>query len=86
MTPPELRGKVAVVAVDQDDLARRLAAAGATVVLVGGDGDRAGAVLAAIEAEGTGRGAWFATGPGGPSAADADALVEFVAEQFRSRP
>lgn len=85
MSSPLLHGKVAVVAVEQDELARRLAAAGATVVLVGSDGDRAGRVLAAIEAEASGRGAYFATGSGGGSAAEADALVAFVAEQFRSR-
>ena len=85
MTPP-LQDKVAVVAVEQEDLALRLAAAGATVVLVGTDGDRAGRLLAEIEAGGSGRGAWFALDPTSDATGDADALVAFVAEQFRPRP
>ncbi len=84
--PSDLQGKVAVVAVEQDDLVRRLAAAGATVVLVGDDGDRAGRLLAEIQADGCGRGAYFATGTGAGSASQVDALVEFVTEQFRARP
>lgn len=83
VSAPDLRGKVAVVAVEHDELARRLAAAGATVVIVGDDGDRAGRVLADIESDGRGRGAYFATGEGGRSDDQMDALVEFVAEQFR---
>ena len=86
MPTPELHGKVAVVAVEQEELARRLAAAGATVVLVGDDAERAGRILGAIEAQGSGRGAYFATGPGGGSAGDIGALVELVAEQFRTGP
>ena len=82
MAPP-LHGKVAVVAVEHEELAMGLAAAGATVVLVGADGERAGRLLAAIEAEGSGRGAWFAASAPGGSNADVDALVRFVAEQFR---
>jgi len=81
---PDLGGKLAVVVVEQDQLARHLAAAGATVVLVGDDADRAGRTLAAIEAAGSGRGAYFATGPGQPPPDRIEALVEFVAEQFRS--
>ena len=77
-----LHGKVAVVAVEQEALALGLAAAGATVVLVGADGDRAGRLLAAIEAGGSGRGAWFALDEG--SGGDIDALVGFVTEQFRA--
>ena len=73
---------MAVVAVEQEALALALAAAGATVVLVGADGDRAGRLLAAMEADGPGRGAWFALDEG--SAGDIDALVGFVAEQFRA--
>jgi len=79
---PSLHGRVAVVAVEQEALARGLAAAGATVVLVGTDGDRAGRLLAAIEAGGSGRGAWFAL----DGTADVDALVVFVTEQFRPGP
>jgi NAD(P)-dependent dehydrogenase (short-subunit alcohol dehydrogenase family) len=82
----ELRGKVAVVAVEQEQLARRLAEAGATVVLIGDDAERAGRVVAAVEAHGAGRAAYFALARGDGSAAEADALVEFVAEQFRGRP
>ena len=80
---PSLRGKVAIVAVEQEALARGLAAAGATVVVVGPDGERAGRLLAAIEADGRGRGAYFATGSDGGTAADVATLVELVAEQFR---
>ncbi len=86
MLTPELHGKVAVVAVEQEELARRLAAAGASVVLVGDDADRAGRILGTIEAQGSGRGAYFATGPGGGSADQIDALVELVAEQSRAGP
>lgn len=75
-----------MVAVEQEELAVRLAAAGATVVLVGDDADGAGRILATIHAQGSGRGAYFATGPGGGSAGDVDALVELVAEQFRVEP
>ena len=77
---------MAVVAVEQEELALGLAVAGATVVLVGDDADRAGRILATINAQGSGRGAYFATGPGGGSAGDVDALVELVAEQFRVEP
>ena len=83
---PSLRGKVAVVAVEQEALARRLAAAGATVVVTGPDGKRAGRLLAAIEADGRGRGTYFAIGPGGASPDEVAALVELVAEQFRQGP
>ncbi|MDP8937052.1 MAG: hypothetical protein M3O23_04895 [Actinomycetota bacterium] len=86
MSTPKLRGRVAVVAVEHEELALRLAGAGATVVLVGDDADRAGRILATIHARASGRGAYFATGPGGGSAGDADALVELVAEQFRVEP
>lgn len=85
MTPP-LHARVAVVAVEQETLALGLAAAGATVVLVGGDGHSAGRLLAAILARGSGRGAWFALEPGDGSAGEVDALVGFVAEQFRPGP
>lgn len=83
---PSLHGRVAVVAVEQEVLARKLAAAGATVVLVGTDGDRAGRLLAAIEAGGSGRGAWFALDGPAEATADVEALAAFVAEQFRPGP
>jgi len=72
-----LAGAVAIVSVDTPDLARRLAADGATVVLVGAVTDRAGSLVADIEGR-PGRVAVF----GGDPEADADALVEFVAELF----
>ena len=75
MTSPRLAGVVAVVAVDSPDLARRLVAEGATVVLTGAGGEAAGELLAELE-DGPGRAAYFHTGGG------AEALVEFVAEQF----
>ena len=78
-----LAGKVVVVPVDSPaggELASRLAGAGATVVLVGPDGEAAGRLAAAIEAEGRGRPAVFVTTG---RAADLDALVELVAELFR---
>ncbi|MCU1461416.1 MAG: hypothetical protein JWO37_1491 [Acidimicrobiales bacterium] len=58
-------------------VATRLAATGATVVVAATDADAAGPMVAAIEAAG-GRPAFFALA--GPD--DADALAEFVAEQF----
>ncbi|MEA2717699.1 MAG: hypothetical protein QOI99_2016 [Actinomycetota bacterium] len=59
----DLGGRVAIVGLDQPALARRLAAEGATVVLVGGDADAAGVVLAEIEAAGGGRAAFFSLAP-----------------------
>ncbi len=81
-----LRGKVAVVTLEHDALALALASAGATVVVVGADGERAGRLLAAIEADGHGRGAYFAGVPDGGSPSEVAALVELVAEQFREPP
>lgn len=52
----DLTGRVAIVGLDQPEVARRLAAEGATVVIVGHDPDAAGALLAQIELE---------AGPGG---------------------
>ena len=76
-----LQGKVAVVPLGDlgPAVARRLASAGATVVLVaaGTDTTAAGRLAAEIEAEaGTGRAAVFAGD-------DLDGLVEFVSELFR---
>jgi NAD(P)-dependent dehydrogenase (short-subunit alcohol dehydrogenase family) len=72
----DLTGRVAIVGLDQPEVARRLATEGATVVLVGDDADAAGAVLAEIEAEaGPGRAAFFryAT-PAGPADPDRSVL------------
>ena len=74
---------MAVVSLDQDPVARRLAAEGATVVLVGDDAARAGEILAAVEADGRGRIAYFRSSAPATEA-DLDSLVELVAEQFRS--
>ena len=61
------------MAVDEADLARRLVAEGATVVLRGEASEETGRLIAELE-RGPGRVAFF-TG-------DSDALVEFVAELF----
>lgn len=72
-----------MVGVEQRALAVRLAAEGATVVLVGEDAYAAGETIAAIEEAGAGRGAFFLmTG----DEADLDALVELVVESFRPPP
>ena len=62
----DLGGRVAIVGLEQAEVARRLVAEGATVVLVGHDADVAGALLAEIEAltsesgpPGAGRAAFF---------------------------
>lgn len=66
-------------------LARRLAAEGAEVVLVGPDGEPAGALLGEIDAAGRGRGHFFRMERGDD--AEIDGLVEFLGEQFwRRRP
>ena len=72
-----LEGKVAVVPLgDQAEaVARRLAAEGMTVVLVG-DGPAPGALATSIESAGSGRPAVFAGD-------DLDGLVEFLTELFR---
>ena len=79
----ELAGKVVVVPVDwagAGDLARTLAAKGATVVLVGPDGEAAGRLAGELEASGAGRPAIFLSDG---SAENLDALAAFVAELFR---
>lgn len=53
---------------------------GATVVVAGPDGDGAGRILAAVEAAGRGRGAYFAGAAWTPD--EAQALADFVVEQF----
>jgi NAD(P)-dependent dehydrogenase (short-subunit alcohol dehydrogenase family) len=81
----DLSGKVVVVPAEwtgAGGLAARLGAAGATVVLVGEDGDAAGRLAAALEVAGA---------PGRPSVfvadgseAGLDALAAFVSELFRA--
>ena len=77
----DLSGKVVVVPVDwagAPDLATAMAMRGATVVLVGGDGDRLGRLAAQLEAGGSGRPAVFLTEPG-----STEALAEYLSELFR---
>lgn len=79
----DLAGKVVIVPVDWAggrDLATRMSAGGATVVLVGADGDAAGRLAATLEAGGAGRPAVFVTNG---SAEGLDALAAFVAELLR---
>jgi len=79
----DLAGRVVIVALGAPiaaALAKRLATAGATVVLVGRDGAQAGDLLADIEAAGSGRGAFFHLGE--ETDDDLEALAYFVAEQF----
>ena len=79
----ELAGKVVVVPVDwagAASLATRMAAAGATVVLVGPDGDAGGRLAASLGVAGGGRPAVFVT-DGSPEGLDA--LAAFVSELFR---
>ena len=84
MTGARLDGAVVVVAVPGGEaLVRRLVDAGATVVVTGTDGDAVGRVLADLSG-GRGRLAHFRGEF--TSDADADALVEFIAEQFAERP
>jgi NAD(P)-dependent dehydrogenase (short-subunit alcohol dehydrogenase family) len=81
--PLELSGRVVVVGCDQATVARRLAAAGATVVVVGDQPEAAGQILAAVEADGAGRAAFFRTSAPVPDDADLAALAELVAELSR---
>ncbi len=79
----ELVGKVVVVPVEwagAAGLATRMAAGGATVVLVGPDGEAGGRLAASLEAEGAGRPAVFVT-DGTPDSLDA--LANFLSELFR---
>ena len=79
----ELAGKVVVVPVEwvgASGLATRMTAAGATVVLVGPDGEAAGRLAATLEGGGGSRPAVFVT-DGSP--ASIDALAAFVSELFR---
>ena len=79
----ELAGKVVIVPVDWTGaagLASRMTAAGATVVLVGPDGEAAGRMAATLEAGGRGRPAVFVTDD---SPEGLDALAAFLSELFR---
>ena len=79
----ELAGKVVVVPVEwagAAGLATRMAAGGATVVLVGPDGEAVGRLAASLEAGGAGRPALFVT-DGSPDSLDA--LANFLSELFR---
>jgi hypothetical protein len=76
----ELTGKVVVVPAELADLAMRMSARGATVVLVGPDGDALGRLAGAIEAAGAGRPAVFVSDGSGESL---DALAAFLSEMFR---
>lgn len=79
----DLAGKVVVVPVELAPLATRMAALGATVVLVGPDAGALGHLAGEIEAGGAGRPAVFIAGGPGESL---DALAAFVSELFRAPP
>ena len=71
-----LAGTVVVVAVpDGAEMARRLVAEGATVVITGEPSEDIGALVRELD-DAPGRVALF-------EGADVDALVEFIAEQFQ---
>jgi NAD(P)-dependent dehydrogenase (short-subunit alcohol dehydrogenase family) len=79
----ELAGKVVVVPVEwagASELAGRMADRGATVVLVGPDGEAAGRLAARLEATGHGRPGVFVTDG---SAESCDALAGYLSELFR---
>lgn len=79
----DVAGKVVVVPVEwagATELATRMAAGGATVVLVGPDGEAAGRLAASLEAGGAGRPAVFVSDG---SADSLDALAGFLSELFR---
>lgn len=80
----ELSGKVVVVPVEwagAHRLAAGLGARGATVVLVGPDGDAAGRLAAVLEDAGVGRPAVLVA-DGSPEGVQA--VADFVAEMLRS--
>lgn len=73
-----------MVGLELGEIARRLAAAGAKVVLVGADAGAAGSLLARIEAEaGPGRAAYFQL-PGVDSASGAPAAADPVGGASRA--
>ena len=77
----DLAGKVVVVPVELADLATRMAALGATVVLVGPDGAALGRLAGTLEAAGAGRPAVFVSDG---TAESLDALAAFLSELFRA--
>jgi short-subunit dehydrogenase len=77
----DLAGKVVVVPVELAELATRMAARGATVVLVGPDAGALGRLAGEIEAAGAGRPAVFVSDG---SAGSIDALVAYLSELFRA--
>lgn len=77
----ELAGKVVVVRAELPELATRMAALGATVVLVGPDAGALGRLAGEIEATGAGRPAVFVSDE---TPASYDALAAFVSEMFRA--
>lgn len=77
----ELAGKVVVVPVELAALAMRMAARGATVVLVGPDAGALGRLAGEIEAAGAGRPAVFVSDG---TAESLDALAAFLSEMFRA--
>lgn len=77
----ELAGKVVVVPVELGALATRMAARGATVVLVGPDAGALGRLAGEIEAAGAGRPAVFVSDG---TAESLDALVAFLSQMFRA--
>jgi hypothetical protein len=77
----DLAGRVVVVPVEWAGLATRMAARGATVVLVGPDAGALGRLAATIEAAGAGRPAVFVADGSDESL---DALAAFVSELFKS--
>jgi NAD(P)-dependent dehydrogenase (short-subunit alcohol dehydrogenase family) len=85
---PTLTSRVVVVPIGADGgiVARRLAAEGATVVIVASDDEAEGAGRLAgdIETGGGGRPAVFTTAGHSDDPADLDALVEYLGEMFRT--
>ncbi len=79
-TPGRLAGRVAIVSPAEPDAALALAAAGATVVVVGPEPDAVGALVRRVADAGH-RAIAFVGDP----TTDADALVEMVAEIFPDR-
>ncbi|HET7720985.1 MAG TPA: hypothetical protein VFK43_13545 [Acidimicrobiales bacterium] len=77
----ELAGKVVVVPVELAELATRMAARGATVVLVGPVAGALGRLAGEIEGAGAGRPAVFVTDGTEQSL---DALAAFLSEMFRA--
>ena len=85
MAEVELSGKIVVVPVDWDGaagLATAMAGRGATVVLVGSDGEAAGRLAGVIESAGAGRPGVFVS-DGSPESVNA--LGNYLAELFRAQ-